>query len=234
MMEYKLSEDAFENSFGVKLNDPGEAKQLKHTAGKRIKVFPFSTHRDMPTIDQIIGNYLRNFSDQVPGIGDPSAFISKLRNEVETDSPDLFERIVTDLYFEKSEKGDVSFKPFNLEMMSTIDQKEQRFKRLAAYLSSVLGENNLVKEEISRASGQQKGQSTVLEKFIVSQFEYTENGELEDGKEYFKVTNCLDKYFAEDLKYVLQRSDDFGRSLKELLSLYYLSYTMQSALQLIR
>lgn len=233
-MEYVLSEEEFNKDFKINDNENDRPQQLTHTSGKKIKVFPYNTKNEILLINQVIGDYLRAFEDEIPFIGDNDQFLDKLENDVDTDNPEKFRQVVTDLFFSKDEDGNIQVKPLSIEFMSLIPCKD-KYQRLSRYLSSVLGTFGYVKTDIETniesSRKKQDSQSNVLEMFIKDEFEYVKNPEKSGENQYYKVVNCFDECFNADFHYIVQEKL-VKEYLEELLSLYYINYTIQACLQL--
>ncbi len=233
-MEYLLSEESFNQTFGIENAADGTPLQLKHhSPGQRIRLFPFKTHRESPELSLIVGEYLRFFEEDIPSI-DRNELKERISDHVQTEKPQELFQIISELYFEKNDAGEYLLRPLNVEFMSTIPC-ENKYCRLAYYLASTLGTYNEVRSSIEKNRTTQHNKCNVLEKFLISEFHKTEASEgTSITEKFFKVIDCLDGCFNEDFEYIVSSESRSREYLLELLSLYYFTYTVQSELQLNR
>jgi DNA phosphorothioation-dependent restriction protein DptG len=233
MLDYQFSQSRFCKTFSIPENKEDEKFQLRHNSGIAIKIFPFNTKRDMPQFTDIIGRYINDFSQKILKKADYDNVIKKkiLKNKyIREENKSIFATIIKKLYFEQSEEGILSLKPNNLDFMATIEC-EKRYRRVADYLYSVLGINERISDAIKEARDNCRSSSNVLEQFLIKQLEKKNSSDIHI-QPYYKVVTCFDNCFDEDFEYIIKSEEMTKEYLIELLGLYYVMYTIQTAQQL--
>lgn len=233
-MEYLLSAESFSQIFGIEDAVDGTPLQLKHhKPGIRLRLFPFTTHRESPELSLIVGEYLRFFEADISSI-DRNELKARISEHIQTEKPQELFQIISELYFEKNGAGEYLLRPLNVEFMSTIPC-ENKNCRLAYYLASTLGTYNEIYSSIDRNRTTQRDKCNVLEKYLISEFDKATNTErASDTEKFFKVISCLDDCFNEDFEYIVSSESRSREYFLELLGLYFFTYTVQSVLQLNR
>lgn len=229
-MSYKLSIDSFDSTFAVKES----GTKLTHFSGKRFKLFPFIANNNSAPIcdlNSIVGRYISQIEKKTPEKITLEDLTAKLKEEtsVALGMDDLFQKVVKHMFFDKN--GQI--RPINLRMIAQIPCEESSACKIADYLVDVLGDADILKEYIDRASERLEEQSNVLEKFAISKLTskpISRSGLLP----YQRITNAVQKKFESDFEYILNARNRTRDYLIPLLEFYYFTYTAQAIMQLNR
>lgn len=231
-MTYTYDSEQFEANFAVKTSADG-SKSLTHHTGHRFLLFPFVTsnkRESIVSLQSLVGHYLC----QIAGTKEQKVVFEEVKDRllekitIEDDCQEDFERIIKTLFFQK--EGEL--KPLNLSMINHLVCPSY-CEGLANYLADVLTDKTKSKDVLSRVNNKFEGHGNVLENLLCEEF--CPNSPLnETRQEYFRVRDCFDQVFAEDLEFILNSSIRTREFLVDFLEFYYFTYTAQVCLQLNR
>ena len=229
-MKYRLSIESFDKSFAVK----EDGRKLTHYSGNRFKLFPFiANNNSVPVYDlgSIVGRYISQVEKINPQQITVEELIARLMEDTEIapGAEELFQQVVKSNCFDRNGK----IRSTNLRMITQIPCEESSARKVADYLVDVLGDEEILKISIDRATAILEEQSNVLEKFIISKLD-PKPLPPRDTATYQRITNALHKKYEEDFEYVLGSRNRISDYLIPLLEFYYFTYTAQAILQLNR
>lgn len=229
-MGYQLDLATFKETFSV--NDEGT--RLKHSPGKRFKLFPYIANNNseaITSLNSLVGRYLNQVVRQEPTLLTPDNLIAKIKEdtEIEPGMDEIFAQVVRNMFFD--DQGNI--RPVNLKMLSQIPCTESSACKLADYLVDVLGDAELLKEKIHAAAIKVEAQSNVLEKVAASKLTFSPI-KATQNLHYQRITNAVKARFESDFSYILEARNRTRDYLIPLLEFYYFIYTAQAILQLRR
>lgn len=229
-MGYQLDLATFKETFSV--NDEGT--RLKHSPGKRFKLFPYIANNNseaITSLNSLVGRYLNQVVRQEPTLLTPDDLIAKIKEdtEIEPGMDEIFAQVVRNMFFD--DQGNI--RPVNLKMLSQIPCTESSACKLADYFVDVLGDAELLKEKIHAAAIKVEAQSNVLEKVAASKLTFSPI-KATQNLHYQRITNAVKARFESDFSYILEARNRTRDYLIPLLEFYYFIYTAQAILQLRR
>lgn len=129
-MGYQLDLAIFKDTFSV--NDEGT--RLKHSPGKRFKLFPYIANNNSEAItnlNSLVGRYINHVVRQEPVLLTPDELITKIKEdtEIEPGMDELFAQVVRNMFFDAQN----NIRPINLKMLSQIPCAESNACKLADY-----------------------------------------------------------------------------------------------------
>ena len=229
-MGYQLDFTTFKETFSI--NDEGT--HLKHSPGKRFKLFPYIANNNSETITSLnllVGRYLNQIVQQEPVLLTPDELIEKIKEdtEIEPGMDEIFAQVVRNMFFDAQN----NIRPINLKMLSQIPCTESNAQKLADYLVDVLGDADLLREKVHAAAIKVEKQSNVLEKVAASKLSFSPMHSTQNSH-YQRITNAVKAPFESDFSYILGARNRTRDYLIPLLEFYYFIYTAQAILQLRR
>lgn len=227
-MSLSLSVEKFKTTFAVK-----EGK-LTHHSGKKFKLFPFianTSSEPITDLNKIVGGYINRIEKKVPETVTMEEFIDSLKKEtnIEPGREDLFEEVIRHMFFDT----DGRLLPINIHTLAQNPCELSSECRVADYLVDVLGESDILKGSLNKASRKLDQQSNVLERFAVSKLKTKPMNDNTDGT-YYRIVEVFKDVYEEDFDYVLSSKNRTREYLVTLLEFYYFMYTAQTCLQLNR
>ena len=228
-MRYEPSVDVFKGSVMFK-----QKALYTHLTGKSFLLFPFIANGSIPAVTDleiVVGRYLCDIEQrEVTPIFLPDLLNSPYIS-VEEDQKESFKKIIQNLFF----NSDGSVKPTSFQLLKHIECKESLKKKIAEYLSDVLGEKEILREALRDASQEAVNSSNVLERFVLSQVDMSSACNAEkDRLHYFRIEDSLTKVYNEDFEYIVKDPLRARTYIIPLLEFYFFSYTAQTCLQLSR
>lgn len=229
-MGYQLDLAIFKDTFSV--NDEGT--RLKHSPGKRFKLFPYIANNNSEAItnlNSLVGRYINHVVRQEPVLLTPDELITKIKEdtEIEPGMDELFAQVVRNMFFDAQN----NIRPINLKMLSQIPCAESNACKLADYLVDVLGDADFLREKVRAAAAKVEKQSNVLEKVAASKLTFSPINATQ-VLHYQRLTNAVKVPFESDFSYILEARNRTRDYLIPLLEFYYFIYTAQAILQLRR
>ncbi len=229
-MAFVLDKEIMRKTFSM--GEDGES--FKHAPSHKIRLFPYVANNNatiVTSLSVVIGEWLRLVREQNTGCETADNTINKIMDLVECDDQiknDLLSIIKT-LFWD--EHGRI--RPSSVESMAYIPCTDVSEQKTAQYLSSVLGEHEVLKRLVNAAVLRADTQFNVLEKAVLNALktDVQTDAVLEP---YFRLHNAPMHIFTDDLKFVLESSSRTKEYLIELLEWYYFFYTSQASLYLQR
>ncbi len=227
-MGLSLSVEKFKTTFAVK-----EGK-LTHHSGKKFKLFPFlanTSSEPITDLNKIVGGYINRIVRREPETVTMQEFIDTLKKDtnIEPGKETLFEEVIRHMFFDT----DGRLLPINIHTLAQNSCKLSSECRVADYLVDVLGESDILKGSLNKASRKLDQQSNVLERFAVSKLKTKPMNDNTDGT-YYRIVEVFKDVYEEDFDYVLSSKNRTREYLVTLLEFYYFMYTAQTCLQLNR
>lgn len=227
-MGLSLSVEKFKTTFAVK-----EGK-LTHHSGKKFKLFPFlanTSSEPITDLNKIVGGYINRIVRREPETVTMQEFIDTLKKDtnIEPGKETLFEEVIRHMFFDT----DGRLLPINIHTLAQNPCEISSECRVADYLVDVLGESNILKGSLNKASRKLDQQSNVLERFAVSKLKTKPMNDNTDGT-YYRIVEVFKDVYEEDFDYVLSSKNRTREYLVTLLEFYYFMYTAQTCLQLNR
>ena len=227
-MGLSLSVEKFKTTFAVK-----EGK-LTHHSGKKFKLFPFlanTSSEPITDLNKIVGGYINRIVRREPETVTMQEFIDTLKKDtnIEPGKETLFEEVIRHMFFDT----DGRLLPINIHTLAQNPCELSSECRVADYLVDVLGESDVLKGSLNKASRKLDQQSNVLERFAVSKLKTKPMNDNTDGT-YYRIVEVFKDVYEEDFDYVLSSKNRTREYLVTLLEFYYFMYTAQTCLQLNR
>lgn len=227
-MGLSLSVEKFKTTFAVK-----EGK-LTHHSGKKFKLFPFlanTSSEPITDLNKIVGGYINRIVRREPETVTMQEFIDTLKKDtnIEPGKETLFEEVIRHMFFDT----DGRLLPINIHTLAQNPCEISSECRVADYLVDVLGESDILKGSLNKASRKLDQQSNVLERFAVSKLKTKPMNDNTDGT-YYRIVEVFKDVYEEDFDYVLSSKNRTREYLVTLLEFYYFMYTAQTCLQLNR
>lgn len=227
-MGFSLSVEKFKTTFAVK-----EGK-LTHHSGKKFKLFPFlanTSSEPITDLNKIVGGYINRIVRREPETVTMQEFIDTLKKDtnIEPGKETLFEEVIRHMFFDT----DGRLLPINIHTLAQNPCELSSECRVADYLVDVLGESDILKGSLNKASRKLDQQSNVLERFAVSKLKTKPMNDNTDGT-YYRIVEVFKDVYEEDFDYVLSSKNRTREYLVTLLEFYYFMYTAQTCLQLNR
>lgn len=227
-MGLSLSVEKFKTTFAVK-----EGK-LTHHSGKKFKLFPFlanTSSEPITDLNKIVGGYINRIVRREPETVTMQEFIDTLKKDtnIEPGKETLFEEVIRHMFFDT----DGRLLPINIHTLAQNPCELSSECRVADYLVDVLGESDILKGSLNKASRKLDQQSNVLERFAVSKLKTKPMNDNTDGT-YYRIVEVFKDVYEEDFDYVLSSKNRTREYLVTLLEFYYFMYTAQTCLQLNR
>lgn len=227
-MGLSLSVEKFKTTFVVK-----EGK-LTHHSGKKFKLFPFlanTSSEPITDLNKIVGGYINRIVRREPETVTMQEFIDTLKKDtnIEPGKETLFEEVIRHMFFDT----DGRLLPINIHTLAQNPCELSSECRVADYLVDVLGESDVLKGSLNKASRKLDQQSNVLERFAVSKLKTKPMNDNTDGT-YYRIVEVFKDVYEEDFDYVLSSKNRTREYLVTLLEFYYFMYTAQTCLQLNR
>ena len=227
-MGLSLSVEKFKTTFAVK-----EGK-LTHHSGKKFKLFPFlanTSSEPITDLNKIVGGYINRIVRREPETVTMQEFIDTLKKDtnIEPGKETLFEEVIRHMFFDT----DGRLLPINIHTLAQNPCELSSEYRVADYLVDVLGESDILKGSLNKASRKLDQQSNVLERFAVSKLKTKPMNDNTDGT-YYRIVEVFKDVYEEDFDYVLSSKNRTREYLVTLLEFYYFMYTAQTCLQLNR
>ena len=199
-MGYQLDLATFKETFSV--NDEGT--RLKHSPGKRFKLFPYIANNNseaITSLNSLVGRYLNQVVQQEPTLLTSDNLIAKIKEdtEIEPGMDEIFAQVVRNMFFD--DQGNI--RPVNLKMLSQIPCTESNACKLSDYLVDVLGDAELLKEKVHAAAIKVEAQSNVLEKVAASKLTFSPI-KATQNLHYQRITNAVKAQFESDFFYILE------------------------------
>lgn len=229
-MAFVLDKEMMRKTFSMGEN--GES--FKHTPSHMIHVFPYvgnNTATIVTSLSVVVGEWLRLVREQNTGCETADNTINKIMGLVECDDKIKNELlgIIKTLFWD--EHGRI--RPSSVESMTYIPCTDNSEQKIAQYLSSVLGDHDVLKRLVNDAVLCADAQSNVLEKAVLDALKTDD--QMDAALEpYYRLHNAPMCVFPEDLKFVLESSSRTKEYLIELLEWFYFFYTSQASLYLQR
>ena len=230
-MEYILSTETFYENLFV-----NNRTRFHHQPGKRFNLFPFvGNNNTVPVTDlsKLLGQYLCEINDEYAEVlsVDELCNLIKEDTEIQVGQEKVFKEVIAHIFYEK----DGSPRPLNLQMIMQLQCENTQEKKLADYLVDVLGDNEILKEELKYALIRSQKDGNVLEKEMISKIVFNKRDyKNKKNRKYFRLTDSLHECFERDFKYIIENPRRIREYLVSLLEIYYFSYTAQTCLQLNR
>ncbi len=227
-MIYQLKPDLFDEYF---LNSNGK---IIHNQGKYLKLFPYVTTTNASAIfdfDSLVGAVLCSIEGIQPQPIDSVDLLEKIKKitKIPPGQEEAFYEIIKQLFFD--ENG--LLRPINVRMIEQIMPGDTSEKKMAEYLADVLGDKEIIKEQIQRANSSLSNKCNVLEALLLGHLTFTNVTET-DHSDYFRVINSFKSKFEEDFAYIIESTSRTKEYLVLLFEFYYFIYTSQVSLQLDR
>lgn len=227
-MGLSLSVEKFKTTFAVK-----EGK-LTHHSGKKFKLFPFlanTSSEPITDLNKIVGGYINRIVRREPETVTMQEFIDTLKKDtnIEPGKETLFEEVIRHMFFDTYGR----LLPINIHTLAQNPCELSSECRVADYLVDVLGESDILKGSLNKASRKLDQQSNVLERFAVSKLKTKPMNDNTDGT-YYRIVEVFKDVYEEDFDYVLSSKNRTREYLVTLLEFYYFMYTAQTCLQLNR
>lgn len=227
-MALSLSVEKFNTTFAVK-----EGK-LTHHSGKEFKLFPFlanTSSEPITDLNKIVGGYINRIERKEPEPVTMQELIEMLKKNtnIEPGREGLFEEVIRHMFFDSTGR----LLPINIHTLAQNPCDLSSECRVADYLVDVLGDSEILKRSLIKASQKLNQQSNVLERFAVSNLK-TKPMSANTESSYHRIIEVFKDVYEEDFDYILSSKNRTREYLVTLLEFYYFMYTAQTCLQLNR
>lgn len=229
-MSFSLDKEIMRKTFAMGENDD----HFTHKPAQKIKIFPFVANNNatiVVSLSAVVGEWLRLIREQNAACESADDTIKKIAKLVDVAgaNKETFLHILKSLFWD--ENG--AIRPNSIDSMCYIPCEDPSMEKIAQYLCSVLGKRESLKGAVNAAVYKAASQANVLEKAVLDALK-ADNHAIPNFDAYYTIHHAPQKYFEDDLKFILESSSRTKEYLIELLEFYYFFYTSQSCLLLKR